>query len=137
MNNNIEEEIVNTFIKENKQTRIISELRNPEKRKTIMIRRFASDGLFKGNCIHLVSYMSPSILEKCLFDLSKDEEVYYIGEYYIGALPLHEAVLRANTGELCIIYCGKGIGYYQGEQDHGKPPRCFLYKNEMMNHIHR
>jgi len=54
--------------------------------------------------------------------------LYFIGESYIGTLPLKEAVKKAGTGEICIIYCGNGIGYYQGEQECGKPPRFLLFQ---------
>lgn len=32
----------------------------------------------------------------------------------------------AEIGVVCIIYCGKGIGYYQGEPGYGAPPRFML-----------
>ena len=37
-------------------------------------------------------------------------KVYFIGESFIGYLSSEEAAERANTGEICIIYCGNGIG---------------------------
>ena len=129
MNNRIEEEIVKMFVKKNKQARLIWEFRDPQKRQSIMIRKFASPGIFEDSCIQPAVYMPPNMLESCLFKLSKAEEVYYIGESYIGESSLHEAALRANTGEMCIIYCGKGIGYYQGEQEQGRPPRYLLQKS--------
>ena len=93
-----------------------------------MLERFPSPEIFDINCIQLVGYMPPDELEGYLFRLSRVEEVYFIGEDYIGELSLREATLRANTGELCISYCGKGIGDYQGEQEQGKPPRYLLRK---------
>lgn len=56
--------------------------------------------------------------------------MYFIGEDYIGDLSLKEAVERASEGEICIIYCGEGIGYYQGEQEKGAPPRFMLLKEK-------
>ena len=55
-------------------------------------------------------------MQTYLYNLSKKSNVYFIGEDYIGDLSLKEAVERASEGEICIIYCGEGIGYYQGEQ---------------------
>lgn len=124
----IELEIVKKYINKSKQERIIWELNNPKKRRNIMLERFSSPEIFDNNCIRLVDYMPPNELERYLFQLSRVEEVYFIGEDYIGELSLREATLKANTGELCIIYCGKGIGYYQGEQEQGKPPRYLLQK---------
>lgn len=49
-----------------------------------------------------------------------------MGESYIGEISLKEAVENADGGEICIIYCGKGIGYYQGEQIIGAPSRFML-----------
>ena len=65
-------------------------------------------------------------MEKHLFQLSGAREVYFVGESYTGILPLKQAVTKAHTGEICVIYCGKGIGYYQGEQEYGSPPRYML-----------
>ncbi len=49
-----------------------------------------------------------------------------LGESYIGELSLKQAVEKALFGEICIIYCGNGVGYYQGEQDIGSSPRFLL-----------
>lgn len=61
-----------------------------------------------------------------IYILSREEFVYSIGKDYIGKMPLEQAAERANEGEICIIYCGNGIGYYQGEQEKGAPPRFLL-----------
>lgn len=122
----IELEIVKMFVEKNKQERVIWELDNPKKRHMIMMERFASPGIFKCDCLTSINYMSPNELEMYLFRISGANEVYYIGEEYMGKLLLHQAALKANTGEICIIYCGKGIAYYQGEQEQGKPPRYLL-----------
>ena len=60
---------------------------------------------------------------KYLFELSAASDVYYMGESYIGHLFLEQA---AEIGVVCIIQCGKGIGYYQGEPGYGAPPRFML-----------
>ena len=72
--------------------------------------------------------MDKTEMQTYLYNLSKKSNVYFIGEDYIGDLSLKEAVERASEGEICIIYCGEGIGYYQGEQEKGAPPRFMLVK---------
>ena len=48
-----------------------------------------------------------------------------MGMDYIGYLPVERAV-EMSIADICIIYCGNGIGYYQGEQEYGPPPRYKL-----------
>ncbi len=126
MINITEIEIVKLYVIKNRQDRIVWELGNPKKRDFIMIKRFPGPENFKKSCMRSVEYMAPDEMKTYLHQLSKAKEVYYIGDNYIGVLSLEQATLRANTGELCIIYCGNGIGYYQGEQEFGKPPRYLL-----------
>lgn len=45
---------------------------------------------------------------------------------------LKQACEEAWEGEEFIIYCGKGIGYYQ-EQEYGAPPRFILNTKEVLN----
>lgn len=127
--NSIEEEIVKKYVIKNRQERILWEFSNPKKRINI-VWRFVDFGLFKKSCLQPTGYMTPDEIEKCLFQLAGVKFVYFIGECYIGELPLRQAAKRANTGEICIIYCGNGIGYYQGEQDYGSPPRFLLIQKE-------
>lgn len=69
-------------------------------------------------------------MKNYLHKLSGAENVYFIGEDYIGKMLLEQAAERANEGEICIIYCGNGIGYYQGEQEKGaRQGLCFWKKN--------
>ena len=124
----IEREIIKSFIIDNKQERLLWELSSPRKRDAV-IWKFADASLFKSNCLSPTNYMSAECLEKILFKKSRTSFVYFIGEDYIGQIPLKEATQRTQAGEICIIYCGKGIGYYQGEEISGKPPRFFLNKN--------
>ena len=131
MINNIELEIVKLYVDKSKQERIIWELGKPQKRENIMIQRFAGPEIFEKSCMQQVEYMSPDSLKMYLSQLSGAKEVYYIGEEYIGELSLEQAVMRTNTGELCIIYCGNGIGYYQGERECGNPPR-YLLRREVL-----
>lgn len=132
MIDDVEREIVKMYISKSKQERIIWELSKPQKRQKIMIQRFATPEIFEKSCMQVVEYMSPDSLKMYLFQLSRAKEVYYIGEDYIGKLSLDQATVRANSGELCIIYCGNSIGYYQGEQEYGKPPRYLLHKNDIV-----
>ena len=125
MSRTIEEEIVKKYIIKNKQNRIIWELNNPKKRNNV-IWRFHRPDIFSEKCLYPVEYMDRSGMNKYLFELSGASEVYFIGESYIGYLSLNQATELASKGEICIIYCGKGIGYYQGEQEIGKPPRFLL-----------
>lgn len=129
MRNVIEEEIVKKYIKKNKQDRILWELDNPKKRGNVIWRMNRSD-IFKESCLQPVGYMTKEIMKKYFYELSGVRKVYFIGEDFIGHLSIEQAVERANTGEVCIIYCGKGIGYYQGEQEIGKPPRFLLIQKE-------
>ena len=61
-----------------------------------------------------------------MYQLNKSKEVYFIGASYVGELSLKGAVEKASCGEICVIYCGNGIGYYQGEEDRANTPRYFL-----------
>ena len=125
MNINIEQEIVKKFVRKNRQERIIWELSNVKKREDVVWRNFSGPNIFFEECLHPTEYMSDTYLEDYLFKLTGVSTVYYMGEDYIGNLSLKEATNRAY-GLTCIIYCGKGIGYYQGEQYIGKPPRFML-----------
>ena len=96
-----------------------------QKRKDI-IWHFHKPDIFKEACLHPVDYMDQEAMKNYLHKLSGAENVYFIGEDYIGKMLLEQAAERANEGEICIIYCGNGIGYYQGEQEKGAPPRFML-----------
>ena len=123
--NHTEQEIIKKYVRKNKQDRILWELSTPRKRDAVFWN-FSGTDIFNENCLHPIKYMQKEEMEKYLFKLSGTSEVYFIGESYIGYLPLNQATERASMGEICIIYCGKGIGYYQGEQEIGKPPRFLL-----------
>ncbi len=126
----IEVEVIRKFVVKSKQERILWELSNPKKRKDVIFMRFPGPNLFKSHCLQEVGYMSETEMESKLFQLSKAKEVCFIGERYIGIISLKDAVRRACTGEICIIYCGQGIGYYQGEQNYGSPPRYLLIQRD-------
>jgi len=126
-NSKIEEEIVRKYIKKERQERLLWEFNNPKKRDAVFWH-FSGPGCFKKECLNLLDYMSSDSMLKYLQHLSGAGDAYFIGESYIGDLSLEKAVAKAQDGEICIIYCGNGIAYYQGEEDR-KPPR-FLLQNK-------
>ena len=81
---------------------------------------------YKYDLVNFLKYMTPNELEKYLSRFVHTKNVYYLGEDYIGEMTLKESLERINMGAICIIYCGNGIGYYQGEEDQGHRPRCLL-----------
>ena len=103
MNKETEVEIIKKFIVKNKQERIKKEILYPS------------------------TYKDAEHLEKVLYEMSGTRECYVIGECYIGTMQLRQACEEAWQGGICIIYCGNGIGYYQGEQEYGTPPRFLLH----------
>jgi len=118
-------EFIKKFVISNKQERLIWELESPRKRKELFWR-FSGSNIFKDGCLQETDYMTNDELEVELYRLSKTKVVYFIGESYVGELSLKEAVVKASFGEICVIYCGNGIGYYQGEEDRANTPRYFL-----------
>ncbi len=126
--NSLEKEIIKMYVNENKQERILWELGNHRKRETV-IWRFSGPTLFKSKCLHPIKHMPCAELEKHLLRQNGIREVYFIGESYIGTLSLNQAIVKANTGERCIVYCGEGLGYYQGECEYGNTPRFLLLQN--------
>ena len=82
-----------------------------------------------------MNYMAPNELEKYLLGFIRTKYVYYIGEDYIGEMTLKEALVKMNMGAIGIIYCGNGIGYYQGEEENGDRPRCLLRAAKAENYV--
>lgn len=121
----IETEIIKTYVKESKQKRLLWELDSPSQRASV-IWKFAGSELFKRECLSPTKYMSADTMKQYFSKLTNNNQVYFIGEDYIGRLTLQQAIQRAQEGEICIIYCGNGNGYYQGEQSKGAPPRYLL-----------
>ena len=125
MQNEIEEEFVRNYVKKNKQERIMWEFSNSKKRENV-IWKFDKPSIFIDSCLKKIEYMSNDDMEKYLSGLCKSKKVYFFGEDFIGQLSLRESILKTKMGGICIIYCGNGIGYYQGEQEKGAPPRYLL-----------
>lgn len=126
--NKLEEEIVKKFVIKSKQERILWELSTSKARENVFWK-FAGPGIFKNHCLKIAQYMAPNELQKYLFELTHTHKVYFMGENYIGEMSLKEATLKMDLGYIGIIYCGNGIGYYQGEEEGGNRPRYFLTEN--------
>ena len=129
MPNKNEQEIVQTYIVKNKRKRILWELDNPKKREYILFNRFLGIDNWKKGCLQPVEYLTSEKLSYYLAEKSKKKEVYFIGEDYIGSLPIKNAVERTRKGEWCMIYCGNGYGYFQGEGGCIKPARYLLHSS--------
>ena len=129
MPNKIEQEIEQTYIVKNKRKRILWELDNPKKREYILFNRFLGIDNWKKGCLQPVEYLTSEKLSYYLAEKSKKKEVYFIGEDYIGLLPIKDAVERTRKGEWCMIYCGNGYGYFQGEGGCIKPARYLLHSS--------
>ena len=115
MPNKIEQEIVQTY--------------NPKKREYILFNRFLRIDNWKKGCLQPVEYLTSEKLSYYLAEKSKKKEVYFIGEDYIGPLYTKAAVARTEMGEWCMIYCGNGYGYFQGEGEFIKPARYLLHSS--------
>lgn len=121
----VEETIIKSFVIESKQERLLFELRSPRKRNTWMWH-FPDTKYLKPMCLKPVSYMAPAGFVKAYSAFTDNAEVYYIGMHYIGTLPLTQAAQNVDRGDICIVYFGHGMGYYQGEQGQNGTPRYFL-----------
>lgn len=125
--NKIEEEIVLLFVKKDKQQRILWELSSPKKREDV-IWRFSGPDIFKSECLEDLQVMPNILFAEKLSQLGNTNEIYYLGESYIGNLSLNQAIVKMNAGERCVVYFGNGIGYYQGERELGNYPKFILRK---------
>ena len=83
VNKLVEEEIIKNFVVKNRQERILWELASSKKRDQTFWR-FAGPGIFKNECLEKLNYMSPDELESYLLAFIQTEQVYYLGEMYIG-----------------------------------------------------
>ena len=117
MNRETEKEIIKRFVKKNKQERLLWELSNPKRRMEALRWGFHKTSIFKESCLQPVKYMDKDVMEKFLLENSDCNEVYFIGEGFGGILSCDEAAERAFDGDICVIYCENGTGYYQGEQE--------------------
>lgn len=125
VNKLVEEEIIKNFVVKNRQERILWELASSKKRDQTFWR-FAGPGIFKNECLEKLNYMSPDELESYLLAFIQTEQVYYLGEMYIGKTTIKEALEKIQSGCIGIIYFENGVGYYQGEEENGCRPRYLL-----------
>ena len=88
-----EKEIVQNYIIKSKQERIEWELSHSKKRKDI-IWHFHKPDIFKEACLHAVDYMDKEAMKNYLHKLNGAENVYFIGEDYIGEMLLEQAAER-------------------------------------------
>lgn len=123
IDNQIEIEIVKKFIRKNKQERILWELSSPKNRENIAYH-FDTPDIFSSECLYPVS-LDEKWMMADYFERKGILQVYYIGMNYVGQLTVKEA-LEESCCDICIIYYGNGIGYYQGEEAKGGPPRYLL-----------
>ena len=129
MNREIENEIVDMFVWANKRERINWELSNKKKREEVVWQRFCHPDIFD-KCVLQDGkslYLSPKELEDYLFQLGKTRQVYYMGLNYIGEETLEHAIERMES-DICLIYLGNGMAFYQEEQDKLPTPRYLLIR---------
>ena len=123
--NEVEHEIIRSFVAKNRQERLSWELANPKKREKFFWN-FAGTQYFKQDCLQSIELLSYKELETAIFRFGKTRTVYYLGASCIGRIPLTQAVQYAAQGDICIIYCGNGRGYYQGEPYSGNKNKYLL-----------
>lgn len=123
-----EKEIVQNYIIKSKQERIEWELSHSKKRKDI-IWHFHKPDIFKEACLHAVDYMDKEAMKNYLHKLSGAENVYFIGEDYIGKMLLEQAAERANEGEICNIVETESDIIKENRKKELRQGLCFWKKN--------
>ena len=118
MNIEIEKEIIKFFFLKNKQERLIWELSDPGKRKSFR-DRIAHPTLFDERYLYVSEMNNMDCLKLFLQEKSRKKEIYMIGESHIGEITIDDAIALLKKNEICILYCGNGVGYYQPEEDYG------------------
>lgn len=127
MNTIIEREIIKSFFLKNKQDRLIWELNNPRKRKRF-VDRIAHPTYIDESCMKVSEMNSLEEVKHFLQNISGTNEIYMIGESYIGEITIDNAINYLRRNEICILYCGNGIGYYQPEENYGDFKKYILKK---------
>ena len=123
MDSVIEQEIIRLFFRKDRQERLYWELSG--KKRAEFFWHLAGTRELKENCLHNLSG-DKRPLKQILREAGAGSTVYFLGSSHIGSLPLDDALTRAAQGEMCLIYLGKGTGYWQGEQATTQP-RYLLY----------
>ena len=121
----IESEIVKLFVQKQYQKRLLYEI-NSKKEYDTMWHYFHTEQKLKKECLEKIYYMDEKNLEKYLFQLTGKKEVYYMGIDVRIRMSLREASYQMAHGAVAIVYCGNGIGYYQGEEELADTPRYIL-----------
>ena len=122
----IETEIIKLFVQKQYQKRLLYEINSKKKYDTVW-HHFHTEKKFKKECLEKVDYMKKEDLEKYLFRLSGKKNVYFMGmAEKRKKMLLEDAVNEIVEMEIGIIYCGDGIGYYQGEEELADTPRYIL-----------
>ena len=118
-----EQEIIRLFFRKDRQERLYWELSG--KKRSEFFWHLAGTRELKSACLHdLAGDKRP--LKQLLRQSGAGENVYFLGSSHIGPTSLEDALHRAEQGELCLIYLGNGIGYWQGEQNPTQP-RALLF----------
>lgn len=122
----IRKEIIKNYINKNKQERILWELNNPRKAEDAIWKLHHAQDLLKEDVIRPIQYMDSKKMKDYFHKVGATSEVYYIGHEDLGYIELDKAVKNASEGDVCIVYLGNGIAYYQGEEVPGGTPRYML-----------
>ncbi len=114
----VEQEIISLFFPKNKRKRIRYELSKVDLNDPDSFGDFHWRNLHSSNNINLKGlYAEDSCLsESELHNFAGKDPVYYMGLDYYGWLSVNEAFEKAfHESHMCLIYCGNGVAYYQGE----------------------
>ena len=114
----VEQEIISLFYPKNKRKRIRYELskvdlNNQDSISDFQWRNMNDIGHFNLKNFH-AEKAYPSKTE--LRELAGNTSVYYMGCHYYGWLSAEEAWEKAFESDVCLIYLGNGVAWYQGEQ---------------------
>lgn len=130
MNAEIEKEIIRNFVVKSKQERILWELQSRKYRDSVAFGRFCGAEIFKAQCLYPVESWRSDILENYLLQLGGTQNAYVLSTNGICECSLKEALANLR-GTIGIVYCGNGVGYYQGEPNPFKMPQYILLKEGM------
>ena len=126
----MEQEFVQLFVKKSRQERILWEIGSKKYQDHVIAARFHDTENFQIAYLRPLDYHLLDQLYALLHPYCADDKIYYMGGRCIALLPLDSACDYAERGDICILYCGNGVGYYQGEQSYGPPPRYLLWRRK-------
>ncbi len=114
----VEQEIISLLFPKNKRQRIRYELSKTDLNDPNSFDDFHWKHLHHSEHFNLknlqVEETYPS--KKELRKLAGNESVYYMGLNYYGWISVEDAWEKAFEGDICLIYLGDGVAWYQGEQ---------------------